>query len=185
MSLKKYVVRTSIAVAGLLICFGLIYYYSFSLSSIIRADNFSRNDIVTTKEYSNDSGDQSTLILLANESHVGLITAEKSNFGFWSTGTSFVTNDLTPNNYAVNSVTLIDVSDGDFCTETIIFLATYTDKVIAKDTLVAEDFEVSLETFAIDHNNLLFVEATADEDKESFDSDEVVLFLQDKFGVLN
>lgn len=185
MSLKKYIVRTLVAVVGLIICFGLIYYYSFSLSSILRANDFSRNDIVTTKEYSNDSGDQSTLILLANDAQVGLITAEKSNLGFWSAGPSFVTDDLTPGNYAVNSDTLMNVSDGNFFSETIIFLAAYTDETIHAETLIAEDFEVRLETFAIDHNNLLFVEATADEDKESFGSDEVVLFLQNELDILN
>lgn len=181
---KRFVWALSIVVL-LIISLGTIYYYFFSLSSVLRASDFSKEDIVITKDYLIDSDDQYQLLLLSNEEQLGLVVAKKNKYGLWTTlSTPSITDNLSGANFAVGSHVLMDLSDGKVNSQTTVFLASYTDERIPADNFSAEGFKLSIESFDVNDHNLLFVEATAASDKESFGSDEVVHYLQDEFDIL-
>lgn len=181
---KRFVWTLSILTL-LAVTLGVTYYYFFSLSSVLRASDFSMEDIITTKDYPMDSDDQYQLLLLSNEEQLGLIVAKKNRYGLWTTlSTPSITDNLSGGNFAVGSHALMDLSDGKVNSQTTVFLASYTDKLIPADNFSAEGFKLNIENFDVNDRNLLFVEAIAASDKESFGSDEVVHYLQDEFDIL-
>lgn len=175
------------AVGIIIILFLVFLYYNFfSLSSVLNNYNFSKKDIITSKDYPSNSDEKYTLFFLSNKEQLGLIAAKKNKYGLWSKQEmASVTNDLSHNNFITLSIVIPKDWGEDYISEKTVLLASYIDEIAyTDDLLTTEDFHLNIENFEINDRKLLFVEAKVDKDNKSFGSEEVVQYLQEKLNIL-
>lgn len=182
--MKNTFIVVSILGVVLIVGFGLLYYKFFSLSSILREDSFSKEDIVTSKDYLIDSNSQYKLLVLSNEEQLGLIVVKKNKYGLLKRmDLTSVKDRLSDSKFITTSIALPKGWGEDYDSQKVVFIASYVDEAIANDNILTEDFSINIEHFNIKDNKLLLVEAKAGKNHEGFGSDDVLHYLQEKVDI--
>jgi hypothetical protein len=179
--MKRRLIGVFIVIAVLI---GVVVWYHFntSISSVLKRQGFTANDIITVEGYSSDAEHITKIILLANRDKLGIVGLTKQGFGKWiiQPMTSVIDNP-TNGEYSTSAMSIMKNQGENFYNEKHVFVATYLDNKSEPFIVGNSDFYLNVDYFTVNGKLLLFAHAIAGKSLERFGADDVIFYLNKQF----
>ena len=160
--------------AIVVVTLSFLFYRYFSVESILRTNDFSKNDIVLKKEYTAFPKESANVFLLSNPEKIGLIYSKKNKFGIWEKeGISSVADNSTDEQIVTVGFAITN-SETDRI-ESHIMVAYYLESEKEFNVKSQKNYHLNVEFITINNRVLLFAHAISN---TGISSDDVISYLE-------